>query len=86
MYLDETLNGAIHCNNLAKTLRRANGMLCKARHYIPSEDLKTLYYAIFSSHLTYGCQIWGQLTNSFNQSIFKLQNSMCHKKKPILKS
>ena len=74
MYLDETLNGAHHCHILTKTLRRANGMLCKARHYIPIEDLKTLYYAIFSSHLTYGCQIWGQLTNSFNQKIFKLQN------------
>ena len=49
-------------------------MLCKARHYIPSDELRTLYYAIFSSHLIYGSQIWGQVTNSFNQKIFKLQN------------
>ena len=31
-----------------------------ARHYIPIEELKTLYYAIFSSHLVYGCQLWGE--------------------------
>ena len=59
---------------LSKKLKRANGMLAKARHYISKDDLKSLYYAIFSSHLIYGCQIWGQVVNSFNHKIFKLQN------------
>ena len=49
-------------------------MLCKARHFVPKDDLRTLYFAIFSSHLTYASQIWGQVTNSFNQKIFKLQS------------
>ena len=74
VYLDETLNWSFHCGVLSKKLKRANGMLCKARHYIPLEDLKTLYFAIFSSHLTYGSQVWGQITTSFNNKIFKLQN------------
>ena len=74
IYLDETLNGGFHCKTLATKLKRANGMLCKARHYISKDDLKILYYAIFSSHLMYGCQIWGQTINSFNQKIMKLQN------------
>ena len=74
MYLDETLNGSCHANILSKKLKRANGMLCKARHYVHTEDIRTLYYAIFSSHLIYASQIWGQITNSFNQKIFKLQN------------
>ena len=74
IYLDETLNGGFHCETLMKKLKRANGMLCKAHHHITNDDLKTLYYAIFSSHLIYGCQIWGQTTNVYNQKIFKLQN------------
>ena len=74
VYLDETLNWSFHCGVLSKKLKRANGMLCKARHYVPLDDVKTLYFAIFSSHLTYGCQVWGQITTSFNQNIFKLQN------------
>ena len=74
IYLDETLNGGFHCETLMKKFKRANGMLCKARHYITNDDLKTLYYAIFSSHLIYGCQIWGQTTNVYNQKIFKVQN------------
>ena len=35
-------------------------MLSKVRHYVPKEELKSIYHAIFSSHMTYGCQIWGQ--------------------------
>ena len=74
LYLDETLNGSFHCDILTKTLKRANGMLAKARHYISNDDLKSLYFAIFSSHLSYGSQIWGQVSNNFNDRIFKLQN------------
>ena len=74
IHLDETLNGTFHCGTLMKKLKRANGMLCKARHFITNDDLKTLYFAIFSSHLIYGCQIWGQVTSVFNQKISKLQN------------
>ena len=74
IYVDETLNGSYHCKILSKKLKRANGMLCKARHYIPIHELKSLYYAIFSSHLVYGCQIWGQVDNTFNAKVFKLQN------------
>ena len=74
MHLDCTLNGAFHVKFLSKKLRRANGMLCKARHYVPSDELRTLYFAIFSSHLVYASQIWGQVTNTFNQTIFKMQN------------
>ena len=51
MHLDCTLNGAFHVKFLSKKLRRANGMLCKARHYVPSDELRTLYFAIFSSQI-----------------------------------
>ena len=74
MFLDETLNGAIHAKNLSTKLKRATGMLCKARHYVLKDDLRSLYFAIFSSHLIYASQIWGQVTNSFNQKVFNLQN------------
>ena len=78
VYLDKNLNGGFHCQDLTKKLKRANGMLCKARHYIKQNDLLTLYYAIFSSHLIYGCQIWGQNIDSFNKKVFNLQNRALH--------
>ena len=35
-------------------------MLAKIRHYVNSQTLRSIYFAIFSSHLTYGSQIWAQ--------------------------
>ena len=37
VYLDETLSGNSHCEELIKILNRANGMLVKARHFVPSK-------------------------------------------------
>ena len=74
LYLDASLSGNHHCNLLVRKLKRENGILSKARHYVPSEELLSIYYAIFSSHLVYGCQIWGQSINIFTEKVFKLQN------------
>ena len=49
-------------------------MLSKVRHYVPSEELKSLYYVLFSSRLVYGCQICGQNINVFTEKVFKHQN------------
>ena len=48
-------------------------MLSKIRH-ISHEELKSVYYAIFSSHMTYGCQIWGQSRSIHVNRISRLQN------------
>jgi len=74
IYIDSNLSGKYQCTLLARKLKRANGMLCKARHYVPVKELRSIYYAIFSSHISYGCQIWGQYENKYNKKIFKLQN------------
>ena len=72
--IDEHLNGRFHCKLLLNKLKRANGMLSKARHMVSVAQLKMLYFAIFSSQLTYGCQIWAQKLNIFNRKIFTAQN------------
>ena len=51
VYLDETLSGNSHCEELIKILNRANGMLANSRHFVPSKEIKNIYHAIFSSHL-----------------------------------
>ena len=74
IYLDTKLTGKYHCDLLVKKLKRSNGVLSKSRHYVPPEELRSIYYAIFSSHLTYGCQVWGQSINTYTEKLFKLQN------------
>ena len=39
---------------------RWNGILDKLRYYISADILKTIYYALFDSHMRYACRIWGQ--------------------------
>ena len=75
VYLDETLNGESHCEELIKKLNRANGILAKARHFVTLNELKNIYHAIFSSHLMYGCQIWTQKLISVTDKISILQKN-----------
>jgi exonuclease III len=76
IYLDEHLNGSAHIDILVPKLRRANGMLAKIRHYTSPEQVKSIYHAIFASHMTYGCQVWGRsFTNTHINKIQVLQNN-----------
>ena len=53
---------------------RACGMLMKIRHYVSESTLLSIYYAIFSSILTYGSQIFGQIQNIHINRLQKLQD------------
>ena len=72
--LDNKLNGEYHCKELTGKLNRANGMLSKVRHYVPKTELKSIYHAIFASHLRYGCQIWALENTTQVKRIENLQN------------
>ena len=65
--------GNEQCEEVAKKLSRANGILAKSRHYVPLTHLKNIYYATFSSNLFYGLQVWGQTTQSITDRILLLQ-------------
>ncbi len=60
IYIDCHLNWKAHLTEISSRLSRANGMLCKIRHYVNFQTLKMIYFGIFSSILMYGSQIWGQ--------------------------
>ena len=83
IYLDYDLSGRHQCFALGKKLNRSIGMLSKARHYIPSDEIKSLYYTIFSSHMTYGCQIWhkSNIYASYLLPILMLHTSQFSNKK-----
>ena len=75
MLVDEYLNGDAHCLEVIKKLNRGNGMLAKARHYVPHSDLKNIYHAIFASHLMYGAQVWTPKLLSVTDKISRLQKN-----------
>ena len=60
LHLDAHLDWKFHIDILRTKLSRATGLLAKTRHYITKETLRSIYFALFHSHMTYGCQMWGQ--------------------------
>ena len=73
IYIDCHLNWQTHRTELSVKLSRAIGMLCKIRYYVSKETLRMIYFGIFSSLLSYGSQIWGQL-NVITKRLQLIQN------------
>ena len=57
---DNKLNWKAHIKDIALNLFRANAMLYKVRDFVHAEILKSIYHALFESHINYACIIWGQ--------------------------
>ena len=73
LILDNKLSWKWHVAELSKKLSRAVGMLYKIRHYCPKSVLRSLYFSIFNSHLSYGLVVWGNAKNTVMSKIKSLQ-------------
>ena len=73
--LDEHLSWKPHINELTKKLNRSNSMFSKIRHYVDLNTIRSLYFSIFSSHISYCCQVWGQNRNPHLNIILSIQRS-----------
>ena len=65
--IDESLNWYHHINDLAAKLNRANVLLFKIRNYVNQKLLRSIYFAIFDSHLNYVNLIWTQNSNAIQK-------------------
>ena len=50
-------------------------MLVRSREYLSINELKSIYYAVFSSHLNYASQTWGLSDTKYTDKIFKIQKN-----------
>ena len=76
MYIDKYLNWNHHISILSKQLSRANGVLSKLRYNAPIDICLQVYYSIFFSHMTYGCNLWG-LSSEENISKIEVLQRKC---------
>ena len=72
--IDEHLLFKDHIKFLKQKLNKANGILAKLRHHLPSDILKTVYYSLFDTHLRYACQVWGQSNSDILVMVQRAQN------------
>ena len=71
--LDPNLSWRVHITELCKKLSRGVGMLSKIQKLCPNDVLKSLYYSLFHSHMSYGISIWGVANSTLMEKVFLLQ-------------
>ena len=69
IYTDEGLTWKSHIMKVSATIYRAIFCINRLKNILPEGSLKSLYYSLVHSHLTYGIQIWGA-----SASVSKLEN------------
>ena len=72
--IDNKLNWKGHIAELTKKLSRAVGLIYKIRHMCPTAVLRSLYFSLFHSHLSYGLVLWDTANQSYIDKIRTLQN------------
>jgi len=72
--IDKHLLYRQHMNSVGNKLARAIGMLKKIRHYVSATILRSIYFSIFFSLISYAITIWGQNSNCQFRRVVSLQN------------
>ena len=65
--IDTNLSWQYHVNDLSIKLNRANTLRFKMRKYV--KILRSIYFAIFDSYLSYYCLVWAQNCSTIQRII-----------------
>ena len=71
--IDKNLNWEAHRTKLIKKLATCSGILNRIKDNVPQELHKDLYHTLFESHLTYGITVWGGVSETKLEPLFKSQ-------------
>ena len=63
--LDARLCWKHHIHELSKKLNRAVGLIYKIREFCTPQVLRSLYFSLFYSHLTYCISVWGKSDDTY---------------------
>ena len=58
--IDANLSWQFYVNYTSIKLNRANALLFKMRKYVSLKILRSIYFTIFDSYLSYCCPVWAQ--------------------------
>ena len=73
--IDANLTWQYHVHDLSIKLNRTNALLFKMRKYVSLKILRSIYFAIFDSYLSYCCLVWAQNSSTI-QRIVILQKGL----------
>ena len=67
--IDTNLSRQYHVNDLSIKLNKANALLFKMRKYVSLKILRSIYFAISDSYLSYCCLVWDENLSTIEQII-----------------
>ena len=73
LYIDDKLKWTNHTKTIACKLSKLSGILYLCRKKISNECLKTIYYSLAYSHMSYGITLWGGTWASHLNSVLVAQ-------------
>jgi hypothetical protein len=73
IHLDELLTFDYHIKHLCSKLNKSLYCINRTKNFLSSKALKTLYYSLVHSHLSYCTPILGCASNTNLQQLFKVQ-------------
>ena len=71
--IDNKLSWIHHIHKLHKKLKSASGLLKRISSNIPKEYYKSLYYALFESHMSYCISVFGHVCQKHSEKLFTVQ-------------
>ena len=72
--VDECLTWNVHVGNLHSKIQANKMLLVNAKHLIPTDALRKIYFAHIYTHLTYSLVVWGlMIPKSLYNSLYRLQ-------------
>ena len=71
--IDQNLNWDAHRAKLIKKLATCSGILNRIKDNVPPKLHSDLYHTLFESHLVYGITVWGGVSESKLDPLFKAQ-------------
>jgi hypothetical protein len=76
IYIDDELEWTDHIDHVAKKIASGSYAIRAAKQTLSIENLKSLYYSLVHSHLTYGNMVWGSAYQYRLNKLVKLQKKM----------
>ena len=74
VHIDDQLIWSNHVEYAAKKISSALGGLRRARSYVPSDTLISIYHALIQPLFDYCDVVWGNINKGLNERLQKLQN------------
>ena len=68
---DNRLSWSQHVNYIKNKIAKSIGILCKAKKFLYTTTLATLYNFFIYPYITYGVEVWGTASDCYIQQVLK---------------